>query len=411
MSRYSRLRSSSFIILILLLTFCISIQQYSNIEASNADIEALVDGNTEFAIALYNELRTTEGNVFLSPYSISTALAMTYGGAREETAKQMAETLHFSLVNNKIHSAFSDIQSQLNKIQLKGDIQLNIANSLWPQEKYAFLEEYRALTRRYYGTEITPVDYERNPEGAQEAINVWVEEKTNNKIKDIISQTPSPLTRLILVNAIYFKGNWDRKFRKSATQKMHFYLNETESIEVPMMKNKGGFNYGEDNRLQVLELPYAKKRVSMFVFLPRTINGLRGLERILTKDSLEAWIGSMSRESVEVYLPRFRMTAEFSLHEKLKSMGMIDAFDENRANFSGMDGNPNWLYIGAVLHKTFIEMNEKGTEAAAATGVELMLLGGWPPPPKIFQADHPFLFLIRDNSTGSILFMGRVSSP
>ena len=410
MSRYRRLLLASSLIFTLVLISCVSIQETPNLEASDLDVKTVVDGNTEFAIDLYNNLKTAEGNLFFSPYSISTALAMTHGGAREETAKQMAETLHFSLENEKLHSAFADMQSTLNALQRKRKIQLNIANSLWPQDEYPFLEEYLKLTKRYYGTEITSVDYKRKPEDARKKINAWVEEKTNDKIKDIISETPDPLTRLILVNAIYFKGNWASQFKKFATTKMPFYLNVSKSIEVPMMNQTSEFNYGEEEHLQVLELPYVGNKLSMLVILPREIDGIHNLEESLTKDNLEGWTGNVYREKVEVYLPRFRVTSEFSLNETLVSMGMKDPFDMNKANFSGMDGNPNWLYIGAVLHKAFVDVNEEGTEAAAATGVRMGVKSA-PSPPVLFRADHPFFFLIRDNSTGSILFLGRLSRP
>lgn len=410
MSQYRRLLLSGFLIFIILLTSCVSFQNSSNVEASDSDIETVVKGNTEFAIDLFKKLKPAEGNLFFSPYSISTALAMTYGGARAETAKQMAAVLHFSLENEKLHSAFADMQSKLNAIQRKEEIQLNIANSLWPQDKYPFLKEYLVLTKKYYRTEITPVDYKRNPKDARKKINSWVEEKTNNKIKNIISKPPDTLTRLFLVNAIYFKGDWASQFNKSATTEMPFYPKENETIEVSMMKQTSEFNYGEEESLQVLELPYVGNKLAMLVILPKKIDGLQDLEEILTKDSLEGWTRNLSNRSVEVYLPRFKMTSGFSLAEVLKSFGMKDAFDINKANFSGMDGNPNWLYIEAVLHKAFVDVNEEGTEAAAATGVRMKEKSA-PPPPIIFRADHPFLFLIRDNLTGSVLFMGRVSNP
>ena len=376
----------------------------------NTDIKELVHGNTQFAIELYNKMEMKEGNLFFSPYSISTSLAMTYRGAREDTAKQMAAVLHFSLEGEKLHSAFKDMQSKLNAIQRKKEIQLNVANSLWPQNRYPFLKEYLILAKKYYQTEITPLDYKTNPGVASKKINSWVEEKTNNKIKDIISTLPDPSTRLILVNAIYFKGNWASQFKKSATTQMPFYLTESKSIEVPMMHQTSTFNYGEEESLQVLELPYVGNELSMLVILPKKTDGLQNLGEILAKDSLDWWTRNLSNSMVEVYVPRFKMTSEFSLDEELKSMGMINAFEMDKANFSGMDGNQNWLYIGAVLHKAFVDVNEEGTEAAAATAVHTREKSA-PPKPVIFRADHPFLFLIRENSTRSILFMGRLINP
>ena len=317
MSQYGRLLLAGTLIFIILLTSYVSFQNSSNVEASDSDIETVVEGNTEFAIDLHKKLKTAEGNLFFSPYSISTALSMTNGGARDETTKQMAATLHFSLESDNIHSAFADMQSKLNAIQRKKEIQLNIANSLWPQDKYPFLKEYLKLAKKYYRTEITPLDYKTNSEDARKKINAWVEEKTNNKIKNIISTPPDPLTRLILVNAIYFKGDWASQFKKSATTEMPFYLNDSQSIEVPMMHQISEFNYGKDESLQVLELSYAGNKLLMWVILPKKIDGLQNLEEILTKDSLEGWTRNLSKRNVAVYLPRFKMTSEFRLDKEL----------------------------------------------------------------------------------------------
>jgi len=409
MRQYGQLPFSVVFIFIIVLTSCISFKYSSNIEASDSGIKKIVEGNTLFAIDLYKRLKTAEGNVFFSPYSISTALAMTYGGAREETAKQMAVALHFSLESETLHSTFADIQLKLNALQQEQKIQLSSANSLWPQDKYPFLKEYLEFTKKHYQTEITAVDYVTNAGDAREKINSWVEEKTNNKIKNIISRPPDPLTRLILVNAIYFKGNWASQFKESATTKMPFYLKENRAIQAPMMHQKSKFNYSEDGNVQTLELPYSGQKLSMLVIVPKKIDGLQNLEETLTKDSLEGWTRDASERNVAVYLPRFKVTSEFRLDEELKSMGIKDAFDMNKANFAGMDGNPNWLYIGAVLHKAFINVNEEGTEAAAATGVRMGVKSA--PEYVVFRADRPFFFLIRENDTGSILFMGRVINP
>ena len=264
--------------------------------------------------------------------------------------------------------------------------------------------------KSYYRTRITPVDYKKNPEGARRKINSWVERKTENKIKNILSNSLDPLTRLILVNAIYFKGDWANPFEISDTTEMPFFLSGNKSIDVSMMNQTNEFNYGENESLQILELPYVGDKLYMLVILPRKTDGLQDLEEIITNATLEEWTGNLSKKRVDVYLPRFKMTSEFDLKKVLIAMGMEDAFDMNKANFAGMDGNPNWLYIGAVLHKAFIDVSEEGTEAAAATAV-IMMMKSEPLKPIIFRADHPFLFMIRDNSTGSILFMGRVSRP
>jgi len=376
-----------------------------------SDLKAVVDGNTKFALNLYQKLKDTEGNLFLSPYSISTALAMTYAGARDNTAKQMAETMHFSLDQKQLHPAFAELRVTLNAVQQRRKVTLHVANSLWPQKRYPFLKEYLCLTKKYYGVAITPVDYKAARETASKMINKWVEDKTKKKIKDIIQPgVLDALTRLILVNAIYFKGNWASQFRKSATKDVPFYLTQKESVSVPMMNQEETFGYAEYENIQILKLPYIGYDLSMLVLLPKKIDGLADLEKSLTADNLERWRNRLYNKEVYVFLPRFKMTSQFYLGEMLKSMGMTDAFNRTKANFLGMDGNPNWLYIATVIHKAFVDVNEEGTEAVAATAVTTTsLIGG--PPPKVFRADHPFFFFIQDNTTGSILFIGRVVNP
>ncbi|MFQ5799481.1 MAG: serpin family protein [Bacteroidota bacterium] len=377
------------------------------------ELEAVVKGNAVFALALYGELKEAEGNLFFSPYSISTALAMTYAGARGNTERQMARTLHFTLGQERLHPAFCSLEAGLNAVQEKGHIQLSAANALWPQKGYAFLEEFLVLTEKYYGVLITPVDYREATEAARRKINVWVEEKTENKIKDLIPPgILDDLTRLVLVNAIYFKGNWASQFQKTLTKEAPFWVTPTKKIKVPMMTQQQKFRYAESDSLQILELPYVGNDLSMVVLLPRKVDGLAELEDALTVESLEKWTRGLNEREVQVLLPRFKMDSQFGLNKTLASMGMIDAFDQDKADFSGMDGRKQWLYISAVIHKAFVDVNEEGTEAAAATAVVMGARGlGVPKPPLIFRADHPFVFLIRDNHTGSILFLGRVVNP
>jgi serpin B len=371
---------------------------------------AVVEGNTAFALDLYQELKDTKGNLFFSPYSISTALAMTYAGARENTAKQMADVLHFPSGQKEVHPAFGQLETLLNEVQTKGDVQLNVANSLWPQEGYPFLEEYLALVKKYYGVVITPLDYQGAAEKARKIINQWVEEKTKNKIKNLIQPgILDAVTRLVLVNAIYFKGNWASQFDEKRTKDGTFYLLSGKTIQTPLMAQKQEFAYGEKEFLQVLELPYVGERLSMIVLLPKEKDGLPELEKQLTAANLRIWTWGLRKQKVKVFLPRFKMTSQFSLGKTLAAMGMPDAFSPNKANFSGMDGRLNWLYIGAVLHKAFVDVNEEGTEAAAATAVVMKIRMAAQPP--TFRADHPFIFLIRENTTGSILFLGRVMDP
>jgi serine protease inhibitor len=353
---------------------------------NHTNIEKVVHSNTQFAIDIYKKIKIEEGNVFFSPYSISTVLALLYGGAREETAKQMADVIHLSLEGEELHSAFAEIQTKLNAIQQK-KVELHIANSLWPQDRYPFLKEYLDFAKKYYQAEITPVDYMTGAETARLKINAWVERKTNKKIQNIIPDTKPqflpPLTTLVLINAIYFKGEWITKFKESDTTNIPFYPEENEAIEVPMMYQKGGLNYGEDEIVQVLEMPYAGNGLSMLIVLPRETDGLQYLEEKLTVERLKEWNNHLSKDLVAVYLPKFKMIYSVRLDDVLIAMGMKDAFVFRKANFSGMDGNPDWLYIEFFLHKAFVDVNEEGTEAAAATaagcfpsGTEVLTDGG-----------------------------------
>lgn len=374
---------------------------------SETDVEVIVGGNTAFAFDLYRKLREDEGNLFFSPYSISTALAMTYAGARGNTESQMAQTLHFSLDQEQLHPAFASLESRLKAVQERGNIKLAVAHSLWPQIDYAFLEGFISLVKENYGVLISPVNYAQT-EAARKKINTWVEKKTEDKIKDLIPPgLIDALTTLVLVNAIYFKGNWARQFDPSLTKGATFWMRPAEGIEVPMMTQQQDFRYAESESVQVLELPYVGGDLSMFVVLPRKVDGLAELENALTAENLEKWTSDLWEREVFVALPVFKMSGKIMLGGTLASMGMTDAFGSN-ADFSGMDGSKS-LFISEVIHQAFIDVNEEGTEAAAATAV--VMARSIPPPVPTFRADHPFVFLIRDNNTASILFLGRVVNP
>lgn len=378
-------------------------------EERSTDLKSIVEGNTAFALDLYSVLKKEKGNLFFSPYSISAALAMTYGGARGNTAKEMEKTLHFTLGAKKTHPAFTELDVKLDQIQKKGKLQLHIANSLWPQKDYRFLPEYLSLMKEHYGVFVTPVDYERATEKARKIINKWVEDETKEKIKTIIRQGDlDPLTVLVLVNAIYFKGNWASQFDPDHTTESDFTLLNGQKKQVSMMQQKGKFGYKEIKGAQVLELPYVDKQLSMIVVLPTEPKGILEIENQVLVENLKSWLSRIREQEVKVYLPKFKITwGTFDLKMSLKALGMREAFVFGKADFSGMDGTRT-LFIALVLHKAFVEVNEEGTEAAAATAV-VMKKGV----PRIhtFKADHPFVFLIRDNTTGSILFLGRVLDP
>ncbi len=376
------------------------------VQASNhAGLETAVQGNTEFALDLYQRLRTREGNLFFSPYSISTALAMTYAGARGETARQMAQILRFLLDQEQLHPAFAWLEAHLAEVQKKGYVQLRVANSLWPHMGSALLDEFLTLTKRYYGVLITEVNY-GDTEAARRMINAWVEQETENRIKELIpGGMLDASTLLVLVNAIYFKGDWASQFEPDLTQESPFWVTPKERVPVMMMAQQHRFRYGKFDGLQVVELPYAGEDLSMVVLLPNEIDGLARLETDLTVENLDRWTSRLRERDVSVFLPRFEITLPFDLTETLRAMGMVDAFEN--ADFSGMA--EGLLFIAAVLHKAFVKVDEEGTEAAAATAV--IMARGVPEPPPVFRADHPFLFLIRENATGSILFLGRVMNP
>ncbi len=384
-------------------------------EVRLSDTEMVVQGNTAFALELYAKLagegkgQGQPGNLFFSPYSISSALAMTYGGARGQTAKQMGKVLHYALQPKKLHPVLGQLQRQLNEKGKAGDFQLAVANALWRQQGYVLLPDYVQMTEKFYQAPLEELDFVQAAEEARLRINGWVEEKTQEKIKDLIQ--PGVLdaaTRLVLTNAIYFKGDWRSQFKKEVTEKAPFYVTKEEQSEAEMMFQKGEFTYAEADGIQILELPYKGEQLSMLVLLPGKRDGLKDLENKLTVQNLQKWQKKAKQQEVEVYLPKFKMTSEFSLGKVLAEMGMGDAFSE-QADFSGMNGNKE-LFLSAVVHKAFVEVNEEGTEAAAATGV-VMTLKAMPMPPVVFRADHPFVFGIRDNEFGSILFLGRVVKP
>jgi serpin B len=374
------------------------------------DLETLAQGNQAFAIDLYQQLRKADGNLFFSPFSISVALAMTCAGARANTEAQMKQVLHFALDNENLHAAFADLQAELAQAEAAGGVQLKIANSLWPQEGYPFLAEFVAQIEAHYGVSVTPVNY-HEAEAARQTINAWVEAKTENKITNLIpSGILSNLTRLTLVNAIYFKGNWADPFDARATRQADFWSPDGR-VSRPMMNRTDEYRYLENESLQALELPYAGNDLSMWILLPKERDGLPQLESQMTPALLDELDTGMWERKVIVSIPKFKAEAAFRLDEALKTLGMTDAFDDQKANFAGMNGSPADLYISAALHKAFIEVNEEGSEAAAATAIVMKSRSMTPNPPPAFRADHPFLFLIREKRTGSILFMGRLVDP
>jgi serpin B len=368
----------------------------------------LTNGNTRFAFDLYRQLarKGADGNLFFSPISISTALGMTYSGARGNTEKQMSQALHFDLSQQRLHPAFSQLLSGL-----KGDkdYELEIANRLWGQKDYKFLPDFLKTAETNYQGGFQELDFRGNLEPSRKTINTWVEEKTKQKIKELlVSGDINGLTRLVLTNAIYFKGSWVSKFDPKLTHEAPFYLRDGKTSTADLMRRKGRFNYLEDKMFEAIELPYAGEKLSMVVVLPRKGVEFEKVEQLLSPENLRLWVSSMTKEEAVVFLPKFKTTMRFVLNSELAALGMPDAFNEMAADFSGMTGAPK-LYISLVVHKAFVDVSEEGTEAAAATGVVMATKGM--SYETTFRADHPFIFAILDKKSGSVLFLGRLMNP
>jgi serpin B len=382
---------------------------------SPADSTTLVDGNSTFALNLYQSLKETGGNIFYSPYSISEALAMTYGGARGETEKQMAATLHFLLAQDKLHPAFNSIDIELAKrgegAKGKDDkgFRLNVVNAIWGQKDFKFTTQYLDLLAQNYGAGMRIVDYINATEQSRQIINQWVSEKTEGKINDLLPKDSlSNMTRLVLTNAIYFNAAWASKFEKANTHDGQFHLLDGSEVTVPMMSQTKSFRYTEATNYQVVELPYDGRQLSMVVLLPEA-NQFKAFEAALSSQKLKDIIGNLQSSTVNLKMPRFKIESQFGLKQALSNLGMPVAFSDSEADFSGMDGRRD-LYISSVVHKAYVLVDETGTEAAAATGV-IMSATSMPTNIKDMTIDHPFILLIRDNPTGTILFIGRVMNP
>lgn len=334
---------------------------------------------------------------------------MAYNGSRKETKEEIRVVLNFLENKQELSVNFKDINEHLHQLE-KEDIQINIANSLWGEKSYEFSSEFLDLNKKYYKAGINKVDFKKNYSEAREQINQWVEDNTQEKIKDLIPKGMlDPMTRLVLVNAIYFKGAWALPFNEKNTREDTFYVYSKCMTKADFMHRSLTAKYYKDNVAEVLEIPYSGKDLSMMILLPLEKYGMEKLERKLDHNLYEKYNNELSRVQVELSLPKFEITADYELSDVLKKMGMASAFSGD-ADFSGMTGKKE-LYINNIVHKSFIDVNEEGTEAAAATGV-VMSKTSRPPSEKVkFKADHPFIFFIKDNETNSILFMGRVMNP
>jgi len=381
----------------------------SNPDVSATELAELVEGNTEFALALYQQLKEEDGNIFFSPYSLSVALAMTYAGAEGESKQQMKDTLHFLLEDEALHAAFNKMALEIaSRGQESEDFSLNIANAIWGQQDYDFLPAYLDLLAENYDAGMRLVNFIDETEAARVAINNWVSQQTEGKIEDLLQKgIISGDTRLVLTNAMYFNAAWHYPFDEDNTDDALFHLLDGSDVTVQMMHQTEGFAYTEGEGYKAVELMYEGDEMSMVILLPDA-GSFAGFEVALDADTLSGIISDMQAANVTLSLPKFEYDSEFSISDALKAMGMPVAFSAG-ADFSGMTGNQD-LFIKDVVHKAFVSANEAGTEAAAASAV-IMDLKAAPGENVEFNADHPFIFAIRDVQTGSIIFIGRVMNP
>ncbi len=378
------------------------------------DQTELTAGNHAFALELYRYLAAeADDNLFFSPHSISVALAMAYAGARGTTRAEMAEALRFTLPEDRLHPAFNHLDLELSRRGEGADgkdgegFRLNVVNALWGQRDYTFQEAYLETLARHYGAGLRLVDFVNETEPSRLAINSWVSEQTEGRIEDLIPDGAlDALTRLVLTNAIYFNAAWAEPFMTQATRDGAFFLLNGETVEVPLMRQLAGFRYTQGEGYQAVELPYDGHELSMVILLPDT-GDFEAFERNLDATQLAAILAELSFTRLDLTMPRFETTSEFSLTDALSALGMPQAFTE-AADFSGIDGTQE-LFISDVIHKAFVAVDEEGTEAAAATAVIVAAESAQEPP--VVRIDRPFIFLIRDIETGALLFLGRIVNP
>lgn len=379
------------------------------------NITSFNDAVNQFCFDFFKKLledETNDPNIFYSPYSVFTALAMTYEGARNNTVVEMENVLHVEQSNDSFHQYMQSLYNYLNN---NDEYNVSTANALWPDVGFTLLDEFVDIIETYYGGKASEVEY-GNPEEAARIINEWVENQTNNLIKNLVPASAiNPLTKLILTNAIYFKGLWQVQFDEVNTTDRDFTVSSADTVQVETMKlidTEDKFNYTYTDDLQILELPYTGGDISMMIFLPKEGVELKDIISSLNREDYISWIDEMYETNADIYLPKFKFETSYRLNDYLKELGMVDAFSNN-ADFSGIDGTKN-LFISSVLHKAFVEVNEEGTEVAAATAVimDLKAIGPDEPPERIiFDCNHPFVFTIHHKETGTILFMGTVDDP
>jgi serine protease inhibitor len=374
--------------------------------SSATGIQGVVNANNRFAFELYSELdKKEDGNMFFSPYSMSAALAMTYEGARGDTADEMKSVFHFP---DDMRPDFAAIYNEINSGS--EEYELRTGNALWVQQDYPFNSEYMTTVEKYYGGKAANVDFVGKTEQTRQTINAFIEDQTNDRIKDLIpSGVLSSMTRMVLTNAIYFKGTWVWEFDKGDTRDAEFRISPSDKIMIPMMQmdpEKASFNYADLDDLQILELPYKGDQISMLILLPT--KDLDSLGKISASKLAEYKSRMKDTRLDSITMPRFEFDTKYFMNDALSGLGMPAAFGPDKADFSGMT-TADKLYISSVIHQAFIKVDEEGTEAAAATAV--VMDKNLAMPRNVFIADHPFIFIIQDKKTGNILFMGRVTDP
>jgi serpin B len=388
------------------------------VNPTSEGISTLSNGNQIFAVELFQAVSKANENLFLSPYSISLSLAMAGSGARGQTQSEIDQVLHLQLPQEMIPAAFNALNQSLavgtsptNSDSGQGEkFKLKIAAATWGQKGFQIRPAYLDLLHTYYGADLQSVDFKANPELARSAMNQWTSQSTQGKIKDMIAPGAiAPDTRMIITNAIYFQSAWLNPFDKNGTHDQTFTTSTGETITVPMMQQEAYFGYAKGSGWQAVELPYANDSFVMDLILPDQ-GQFQSFEQSLDAPLIDAITQKMDPSTVNISLPRFQINSGLALNHTLNQLGITQAFDLSNADFTGISAQEG-LYLGNVLHRAYIQVDENGTEAAAASGISMPVTGGEPSIPVQVVFDHPFLFLVREKNTGTILFLGKMAKP
>jgi serpin B len=389
---------------------------------------SLVRDNNSFALDLYRNLAGQDGNILVSPYSLSLVMAIAYSGAAGDTRQEIGHVLHippYSGNNTEAHieaisAQFGALTQAVRGNIVKQGYELFPAVGMWAQQNYPFIPNFLEQCQKHFNAGLNKVDFRKSPDAVQKDVNAWVAKHTSNTIQELtIPDIKNPLNRLLVCSAVYFKGTWAAPFKKKYTRLSEFRVSKDKTIQVHMMHQKEEFEYADVGDVRVLKLRYfgtdmsfgngVINDVSMIILLPEADDGLSQLENTLTPKLLDEYLGRTVPTMVDLYLPRFKIEFETNVADNLRKMGINAAFDAYKADFSGIDGKKHWMYLGPVVHKVCVEVDETGTVAAESSAWMFRVMGMVGP--GVFKADHPFLFIIRHNITGSLLFIGRVSNP